>query len=61
MRSLNVRQALLEVPSDIYRNPANLLTRNPKAPDAIWSIWEQLDPSARQQVVEIAKTFKKSA
>lgn len=41
--------------------PADLLMRNPLEEDAIWSIWEGLDEPSRNQVIEIAKTFRKSA
>lgn len=54
-------QDLLEALATIYRcGPGDLLMRDPTSPDAIWSIWEQLAPQDRQQVVEIAKTFKKA-
>jgi len=39
----------------------DLFVRDPTGPEAIWSIWEQLDAPARKQVTEIAQTFKKSA
>jgi transcriptional regulator with XRE-family HTH domain len=46
--------------------PADLLMRKPPSKDdddpnnGIWSIWEKLDVPARNQVVEIAKTFKRT-
>jgi len=40
--------------------PADLIIRNPLDPDGIWSIWDDLEPAARQQVVAIAKTFKRT-
>lgn len=46
--------------TELNCDPADLIMRDPSAAEAIWSIWEQLEPTARQQVVEIAKTFKKA-
>jgi transcriptional regulator with XRE-family HTH domain len=40
--------------------PADLIIRDPSDPDGIWSIWDQLKPAERQQVVEIAKTLKRT-
>lgn len=40
--------------------PADLIVRNPEDPEGIWSIWDNLDSTARAQVVEIAKTFRKA-
>jgi transcriptional regulator with XRE-family HTH domain len=55
-------QVLLELLADVLRcEPVDLIIRDPSAPEAIWSIWEQLEPQARRQVSEIAQTFKKSA
>lgn len=54
-------QALLELLADIYNtDPASLLMRDPGSPEAIFSIWDQLEPAAKSQVVEIAKTFRKA-
>lgn len=54
-------QDLLEALAVTYRcDPQDLIMRDPNASDAIWSIWEQLAPTARQQVTEIAKTFRKA-
>lgn len=41
-------------------SPADLLVRDPTDPDGIWSVWEQLKPVERSQVVEIAKTIKRT-
>jgi transcriptional regulator with XRE-family HTH domain len=40
--------------------PADLLIRNPSDPEGIWSIWDQLRPVEKSQVVEIAKTIKRT-
>lgn len=55
-------QHLLEVLADIYQTDcASLIMRDPSAPDAIWSIWEQLRPPERVQMVEIGKALLKAA
>ncbi len=41
--------------------PADLLMRNPTSDDHMWSILESLDPPARNQIIEIAKTFKRAS
>lgn len=54
-------QPFLEAAAEVLRcEPADLIMRDPAGAEAIWSIWEQLTPQARDQVVEIAKTFKKA-
>lgn len=53
-------QDLLEALAAVYRcDVPDLLMRDPTAPDAIWSIWEQLKPVQRAQLVEIGETLKK--
>lgn len=55
-------QPFLEAAAQALRcEPADLLIRNPLDPEGIWSIWDQLEPTARRQVVEIAKTLKRTA
>lgn len=39
--------------------PADLLNRDPSDSEAIWSIWDQLDSSGREHVVDLAKTVLK--
>jgi transcriptional regulator with XRE-family HTH domain len=41
--------------------PADLLMRDPTKEDALWTIWEGLDAPSKQQIVEIAKTFKRAS
>lgn len=54
-------QVLLEALAEELRcGPADLIMRDPTGPDAIWSIWDQLKPAERTQVVEIAKTIKRT-
>lgn len=58
---LPYNQHLLELLAEIYRTDvATLLMRDPDKPEAIWDIWEQLAPVQREQVVEIAKTIKRT-
>jgi len=53
-------QDLLEALATIYRcEPADLIMRDPAASEAIWSIWDQLQPVQRLQLVEIGQTLKK--
>jgi transcriptional regulator with XRE-family HTH domain len=40
--------------------PGDLLTIDPTREQAIWSIWETLDTATRNQVVDIAKTFRRT-
>jgi transcriptional regulator with XRE-family HTH domain len=40
--------------------PADLMMRDPSDPEGLWSIYEGLSPVERRQVVEIAKTIKRT-
>jgi transcriptional regulator with XRE-family HTH domain len=40
--------------------PADLLVRDPSDPEGFWSLWDTLEPVQRRQVVEIAKTIKRT-
>jgi transcriptional regulator with XRE-family HTH domain len=54
-------QPFLEAAAVVLQcEPADLLVRDPGDPDGIWSIWDQLKPVERGQVVEIAKTLKRT-
>lgn len=54
-------QDILEAIAAALRcEPADLLVRDPAAPDAIWSLWETLKPAERTQAVEILKTFRRT-
>lgn len=58
---LPYNQHLLEVLAEIYKtDPASLLMRDPSSADAIWSIWSQLSAPQKTQVIEIAKTIKRT-
>lgn len=58
---LPYNQDLLEILADIYQtDPASLLMRDPEAQDAIWSLWDQLDPPQRNQLVEMGKVLKRT-
>lgn len=49
-------QAILEAAADAYgTDPASLLMRNPKDPDAIWSIWDQALPGERLIILDTAQ------
>lgn len=54
-------QPFLEAAAEALRcSPADLLVRDPSDPDGIWSIWDNLAQSQRTQIVEIAKTIKRT-
>lgn len=58
---LPYNQHLLELLADIYKtDEASLLMRDPTEPDSIWSIWDQLKQPEKRQVVEIAKTIRRT-
>jgi len=40
---------------------ASLLMRDPKAPEAMWTIWEQAKPAERRQIEEVAKAIIRTA
>ena len=40
--------------------PADLIMRDPTDPDGLWSVYDQLKPVERVQLVEIAKTIKRT-
>ena len=51
----------LVVLADALRcEPADLIMRDPSDPDGLWSIYDQLSAPQRRQVVEIAKTLKRT-
>jgi DNA-binding XRE family transcriptional regulator len=54
-------QELLEVFAEALQcAPVDLIVRDPTDPDGIWSVWDTLRPVERGQVVEIAKTLKRT-
>ena len=54
-------QVFLEAAATVLQcAPADLITRNPTDPEGIWSIWDTLSPPQRVQVIEIAKTLKRT-
>lgn len=54
-------QPFLEAAADALQcDIPDLLVRDPSDPDGIWSIWDQLKPVERAQVVEIAKTIRRT-
>lgn len=51
----NWDQEFLKAAADALRcTPADLLVRDPSAPGAIWSIWEQAKPGEREQIEKVA-------
>lgn len=54
-------QPFLEAAAVALRcEPADLIIRDPMDPEGIWSVWDSLKPVERAQVVEIAKTLKRT-
>lgn len=54
-------QELLEVLAEALRcDPVDLIIRDPSDPEGMWSVWDGLSPPQRTQVVEIAKTIKRT-
>lgn len=54
-------QPFLEAAATVLQcTPADLIIRDPSDPDGIWSVWDSLQPAQRLQVVEIAKTLKRT-
>lgn len=48
-------QELLERLAEIYNcEPVDMLIRNPKAPEAIWTIWDRARPGERRQIEALA-------
>ncbi|MDP3491779.1 MAG: helix-turn-helix transcriptional regulator [Hyphomonadaceae bacterium] len=54
-------QPFLEAAAQVLRcEVADLIMRDPTDPDGIWSVWDTLTAPERHQVVEIAKTIKRT-
>lgn len=48
-------QDFLELAADaLSTDPASIIIRNPLAPDAIWSIWDQAGEGERKQIIDLA-------
>lgn len=55
-------QDFLEAAAEaLQTEPASLIMRNPKAGDALWSIWEQAKPGERQLIEDLARSVIKRA
>lgn len=58
---LPYNQHLIELLAEIYMTDvASLLMRDPNDPDGLWTIYDALTAPERRQVVEIAKTIKRT-
>lgn len=54
-------QVLLELLADALRcEPADLIMRDPSQKNTLWTIYETLSPTQRQQLTEIGETLKKT-
>lgn len=48
-------QELLEALAELYgTDPASLIVRDPTAPDAMWSLWDQAKAGQRQEIEQYA-------
>lgn len=58
-RGLNpYHQAFLEAAATaLMCEPADLLVRNPTAPDAIWSVWDRIPPADKPRAITILKAL----
>lgn len=55
---LPYNQELLERLADaLMTDPASLLMRDPTAPGAIWSIWEQASTGQKMQIESVAQAL----
>lgn len=53
-------QPFLEAASEVLGcEPADLIQRDPSQSARIWEIWDKLQPTQREQLVEIAQTLRK--
>ena len=54
-------QPFLEAAAEALRcDPPDLIMRDPTEPEGMWSIWDQLGPIERRQLVDIAKALKRT-
>lgn len=55
-------QLFLEAAADaLLCQPADLIMRDPTQPGSIWSIWDQIPPTEREQAAKVLQTFTKKA
>lgn len=53
-------QPFLEAASEVLGcSPADLIQRDPAGSEAIWDLWDKMQPVQQAQLVEIAKTLRK--
>jgi transcriptional regulator with XRE-family HTH domain len=51
-------QAMLEAAAEALAcEPADLIMRDPTAPQAIWTIWDQIPPEDREQALKVLTSF----
>lgn len=41
----------------LMTEPGNLVVRNPRDPEGIWSLWDKAKPGERRQLVEVGKVI----
>lgn len=58
-RTSYTQQMLEAMAEEFGIKPGDLLNVDPTKEGAMWSIWESLDVPARNQIVDIARTFQR--
>lgn len=55
-------QSTLEALADALSvDPADLIMRDPTSPEAIWSVWDNVPPSKRDQALRVLAAFAEEA
>lgn len=59
---ISYTQPVLEAMAEALRcEPADLIMRDPSQPGSIWSIWDQIPVTQREQAAKVLQTFIKKA
>jgi transcriptional regulator with XRE-family HTH domain len=51
------QETLEQLAEALGTEPASLLMRNPGDPEAIWTIWEKINPAQREQAARVLEAF----
>lgn len=55
-------QGFLEAAAEaLMTDPASILMRDPSSPDFIWSIWDAIPETSKEQAIAVLKTFAPNA
>jgi len=55
------QQQLEDLARELGTDPASLLVRNPRDPEGVWMVWDQIPPADRHRALEILKALGRSA